>query len=247
MGGALRAPVLRVSARCALLVALLAGAPAAFPAVPAAAGKPPEAAVRRILADRKYQREIPGHAASRGTEAAAPRHERPPRRPFRISLPDFGGLAAIAKVLFWALVAVIALVLLAWIGNLLFARFRKAGGPLAESVPEAPPAGAPVAEPTLEEANRLAREGRFGEAVHVLLLASIRRLAERGRRALQPHQTSRELLRSLPLGPESRQAFRDLVVTVEGAHFGGAEIGEGDYARSLDRYRALTDGRADGA
>ena len=57
---------------------------------------------------------------------------------------------------------------------------------------------------SIDDAARLAAEGRYAEAVHALLLAAIRHFAERSRMAIQPSRTSRELVRLLPLGPEAR-------------------------------------------
>jgi hypothetical protein len=91
-----------------------------------------------------------------------------------------------------------------------------------------------------DDAARLAGQGRYAEAVHALLLAAIRHFAERSRTAIQPSRTSRELVRLLPLGPEAREAFAELVRTVELSLFGGAEVGAEDYERNLARFQELT-------
>jgi hypothetical protein len=91
-----------------------------------------------------------------------------------------------------------------------------------------------------DDAARLAAEGRYAEAVHALLIAAIRHFAERSRTAVQPSRTSRELVKLLPLGPDARAAFADLVRTVELSLFGGAPVGAEDYERNLERFRALT-------
>lgn len=228
--------------RTLLLLLLLAVA------LPAFTAETPRELARRILADAKFQKEIPGRRVESGAKAAPRRPKPPPSPTWQLHLPSVGGLAAV-KMFFWVLVAVLAALLLIWIGNLTVraVQRRRRASDAQALVPAEPEATPHQVEPTIEEAQRLAREGCFAEAVHVLLLAAIRRVAERGKRIPQPHQTSRELLRVLPLGPESRQAFRELVVTVEGAHFGGAEVEEADFARSLERYRALAEGRSGGA
>jgi Domain of unknown function (DUF4129) len=76
--------------------------------------------------------------------------------------------------------------------------------------------------------------------VHALLLAAIRHFAERSRVPVQPSRTSRELVRLLPLGPDAREAFSDLVRMVELSLFGGAPVSAEDYQSSLTRFRALT-------
>jgi hypothetical protein len=70
------------------------------------------------------------------------------------------------------------------------------------------------------DADQLAREGRWTEAVHALLLAAIRRLSDEFGRP-KPSRTSRELLRQFRLDDARRDAFRGLIVTVEAAVFGG--------------------------
>ena len=76
--------------------------------------------------------------------------------------------------------------------------------------------------------------------MHALLIAAIRHFAERSRTSVQPSRTSRELVKLLPLGPDARSAFADLVRTVELSLFGGAPVGAEDYERNLERFRALT-------
>jgi hypothetical protein len=98
--------------------------------------------------------------------------------------------------------------------------------------------------PSVEEASRLAAEGRYGEAIHVLLLAAFGQLALRSRRPLPPHWTSREALRALPLGPETQSTLRDLVAAVEGWLFGGLPVPPEEYERCRERYLRLTGGGA---
>ncbi len=154
-------------------------------------------------------------------------------------VPILGAGAAIGQVVFMVLIAVVVLLLVGWIGQMIVLRRRKA--PADEAAGEGAEEGAVrVREPAFEEAIRLAAEGRYAEAVHALLLAAIRHFAERSRVAIQPSRTSRELVRLLPLGAEAREAFADLVRTVELSLFGGAPVGQEEYERSLARFRDLT-------
>jgi hypothetical protein len=115
-------------------------------------------------------------------------------------------------------------------------RRRGSAGPEIGPV-AAPAAAGPEPEPAFEDASRLAAQGRYAEAVHALLLAAIRHFAERSRTAVQPSRTSRELVRLLPLGPETREAFTELVRTVELSFFGGAAVGPEEWERNLARFR----------
>ncbi len=47
-------------------------------------------------------------------------------------------------------------------------------------------------------------------------------------------------MRTLPLPPDAREAFADLVRTVERSLFGGEPLGAEEYERNLERFRALT-------
>lgn len=148
-----------------------------------------------------------------------------------------GAGAAIGQVVFFVLIVVVVLLFVGWLGQSFVRRRREA--PSDEGVQDADEA-AREREPVFDDAARLAAEGRYAEAVHALLLASIRHFAERSRVAIQPSRTSRELVRLLPLGAEAREAFSDLVRTVELSLFGGAPVGREEYEQSLARFRDLT-------
>lgn len=229
-----------------LLAALLL---AGLAAAPAAAVGPDEAQAkaRAALADPKYQHTLPQHEEA--PEPGKLQHQSPPERPGEgdeegpaardVSIPSMGAGAFLGKVVFVVLFVVVALLILGWILREVVDRRRKS---VAEVGPEAATAAAaaPVLNLAFDDASRLAAEGRFAEAVHALLLAAIRHFAERSRTAIQPSRTSRELVRTLPLGPDAREAFSELVRTVELSLFGGAAVEAEDYARNLARFQALT-------
>jgi hypothetical protein len=91
-----------------------------------------------------------------------------------------------------------------------------------------------------DEADRLAAEGRWADALHALLLQTIRSLGDRSPTPLPPSFTSRELLALAPLSGEARQAFAGMVRTVEGAWFGGLPVGPEDYRENRERFRRIT-------
>lgn len=194
-------------------------------------------AAREVLKDPRYQREMPPHSEPRDLEDGGDRDFTGGGEGARpVVLPVIGAGAAIGKVLFLILIVVVVLLLAGWLGQAVFRR-RRGDETVEVAVEET---AVREREPTFDEATRLAAEGRYAEAVHALLLAAIRHFAERSRVAIQPSRTSRELVRLLPLGADAREAFSDLVRTVELSLFGGAFVGQEEYERSLARFRDLT-------
>jgi hypothetical protein len=164
-----------------------------------------------------------------------------PEMPAAAAVPaDAAGAAAgPAAVLFKAvLVCVVVALLLALIVSLVAAvrRRRAERGTAAPPAPAADAAAAPVH--ALADADRLAADGRYGEAVHVLLLVAIAALAGRAARPPAASQTSRELLRLLPLDAATRPTFAALVALVEATLFGGRAAGDGEFQTA--RRDALT-------
>jgi len=193
---------------------------------------------RAVLADPRYQRELPAHREP--SDLKTP--QKAPALRFRggearVVLPVLGAGAVLAKIVFIVLLVVAVLLVLGWVLREVMRRGRAAeeSGGAAEAAAEAP-----EREPAFEDAARLAAEGRYAEAIHALLLAAIRTFAERSRTPVQPSRTSRELVRLLPLGAETRGAFTELVKTVELSLFGGVPVGREEYERSLSRFRSLT-------
>ena len=231
---------LRSSPERALAAFFLAGA-LFLGAVPA--GAQPETgrlAAQEVLKDSRYQREMPQHPepSDRDDTGDSDFPGGGDGGAGQVALPVIGAGAAIGKVVFIVLLVVVVLLLVGWLGQVFLGR-RKA--PVDEVAAEgADGVAVREREPTFDEATRLAAEGRYAEAVHALLLAAIRHFAERSRVPVQPSRTSRELVRLLPLGAEAREAFSDLVRTVELSLFGGAPVGQEEYEQSLARFRDLT-------
>jgi hypothetical protein len=91
----------------------------------------------------------------------------------------------------------------------------------------------------LEEADRLAGEGRFEEAIHLLLFRSIDDLAARRPGAVKPALTSRDIagLEVLPAG--ARAAFARLAQAVERTFFGGRAAGAETFRDARADYEAF--------
>lgn len=199
------------------------------------------ARARAILADPRYQTHLPAHEAPRQAEARDTPDWQPPSLP-PAAAPVIGAGAFLAQTVFMILLVVVAALTLGWLARAVWqwnGGRRRSGETAADAVAEAGAAPGPEREPELEDASRLAAEGRYGEAIHALLLAAIHHFAARARMQVPPSRTSRELARLLPLGTEARAAFNELVRAVELYLFGGVDAGREDYESSLARFRAL--------
>ncbi|HSS48129.1 MAG TPA: DUF4129 domain-containing protein, partial [Thermoanaerobaculia bacterium] len=156
-----------------------------------------------------------------------------------VAAPVIGAGAALTRIVFIVLAVAVAVLILAWLLQFLF---QKMAGARQDAETDAGAEGeeaAPERELDVDDATRLAAEGRYGEAIHALLLAAIQYFAARAHLQIQPSRTSRELVRLLPLSGESRPRFNELVMAVERTLFGGEPAGAEDFQRSLERFRAL--------
>jgi hypothetical protein len=165
-----------------------------------------------ILERGGYQRELP----------AAPEPIRP------LSLP--AGLETLLRYLAWAALVVLAALAVVWLAR------RLTGGNRDVAVTVRPRAVAPADIP-VAAAQALAGEGRYGEAIHALLLETLQALAHAAR--LPRHYTSREIVARVPLGPVAREALGGLVGAVEVSWFGGVEPGVEEYQGCLERFHAF--------
>ena len=97
----------------------------------------------------------------------------------------------------------------------------------------------------MEEADRLARKGKYGEAVHVLLLHCLDDLRLRLDIALAPSLTSREILERLHLTEGAKSALARIVTMAELNHFGGRAASEAAYQACRENYRRLATERSE--
>lgn len=124
--------------------------------------------------------------------------------------------------LFWGGVAVVAALIL-W---MLYQRLRGRGfdNPAADAQPPVwRPSEAPV-RALLGEADALAAEGRFAEAVHLLLCRSLEDIGGRLPDFLQPALTSRDIAAASELPRQARAAFAEIAAAVERSLFGGQAV-----------------------
>lgn len=110
---------------------------------------------------------------------------------------------------------------------------RRPGG--AEEAPEWAPDRAAAAA-LLADADRLAAEGRYGEASHLLLQRSVHHIAEARPDWLEPASTAREIA-VLPMLPErARLAFSTIAARVERSLFALRSLDAADWQAARAAY-----------
>jgi hypothetical protein len=109
------------------------------------------------------------------------------------------------------------------------------GEPVA--IGEANPAAG--AADALGTADQLSRDGRFVEAMHLLLLHSLAEIRRRLNMQFGDALTSREILRAAPLSAQGRTSLREIVAAVEWTYFGGYPAQLTDYAACRRSYESL--------
>ncbi len=163
----------------------------------------------------------------------------PPEVPLWLKwLADFIEAAfPVLKIIFWVGVAAAAAFLIYVIVRRLFG----AGWPWRRTLDEGE--GAPEwrleeapARALLREADGLAADGRFSEAVHLLLFRSIEEIDSRRPGLLRPALTSRDIARTAAIPDGARAAFSAIAMMVEKSLFGGRALEEGDWRRCRAHY-----------
>lgn len=88
----------------------------------------------------------------------------------------------------------------------------------------------------LEEADRLAADGRFAEAVHLLLFRSIEDLREKRSGGVPQSLTAREISTLSDLTQRTRQALSPIIRIVENSFFGGRPVDSEGWQRARASY-----------
>ncbi len=152
-------------------------------------------------------------------------------------LPD----APVARILLWGVIglAVVALTVVVvqrirhgewrW-------RWQPRRSPVVDAIDEEwRPDAAPL-RAWLEEADALARDGRFADAIHCLLLRSIDDLASRRPQLARPSLTGRELSQSPLLPTRAQSLFASIAGIVERSLFGNRAVDEGQWDEARRSY-----------
>jgi len=188
-----------------------------------------QSAHEKLLKDRSFQFEF--------TELPEP--PEPPK--WLEPLAEFlQFIAPLFKVIFW--IGVIALIggfLWLILREMLKVRWTDRSKKKSADKPELqiaqPKAGR--AKVLLEEADRLAAEGKFSEAVHLLLFRSIQDIEKHLPGTVKRSQTSREieLMGSIPSHP--RTGFERIRQAVEHSFFGRQSMDESEYQTCRNAYK----------
>lgn len=167
-----------------------------------------------------------------------PGYQRPPDPQWLIDLAKLlDRLAPFLRPVFWLAVAAVV----GFLGYLIvreimrhewkFGREKKeqTAAPEWRLAPE-------VARNLLRDADALAGEGRYGDAVHLLLLRSIEHIDERKPDLVKPALTSREIAALEQLPGVARTAFVGMARVVERALFAHRDVGRAEFAQCREAY-----------
>jgi hypothetical protein len=155
------------------------------------------------------------------------------------------------KIIFWTLLAVLALLFL-WVaiqrfrhGEWRLPRLRRRA--FAEVVDEQEDDWRPDAAPArawLQEADALAAKGEFAEAAHHLLLRSVDDLSSRRPQVVRPALTSRDLASAQGIPGAARQLFAHIAAVVERSLFGGRPVSADDWTACRAAYADFAQARS---
>ena len=195
-----------------------------------AAGDPIAAAHARMLRDTSLQFDF----------AAVPPPPKPPD--WLNGLGRFiDAIAPVMKYVFWVGLGLILLLIVVFIARELIGvrwpglkRKKKPAKPEAEWRPTAEAARA-----LLEDADRLAAEGRFAEAAHLILFRSIEEIQGRKPHLLRPALTSRDIAGLEGLPGQARVAFAGIAELVERSFFGGRPVDAEGFGQCRKAYEAF--------
>jgi hypothetical protein len=89
------------------------------------------------------------------------------------------------------------------------------------------------------EADDLAQQGHYREAMHLLLLSSLNEIRQQLETSFAISLTSREILRRLQLPDIGRQSLTAIIRSVERTYFGGEDAGQSDYSDCRSNFETL--------
>lgn len=143
------------------------------------------------------------------------------------------------NIIQWVLLGLLAVFVLYWIA--------RSVGPLARSRAEAKAKAAAGSDPDwrpseeesmalLEDADRLAADGRFDEATHLLLKRSVSQIANTRPDWVDPSSTARELAAIPALSAPARSAFKTISERVERSLFALRKLDRNDWEAARSAY-----------
>lgn len=143
-------------------------------------------------------------------------------------------IVGIWPVLQWVLLAALVAIVLIVIIRMAQGREWRSGRKTAQSNEWVPEKQAALA--LLEEADRLANEGRYDEATHLLLKRSVGQIAEARPDLVEPSSTARELASEPAIPEAARRAFGAIAERVERSLFALRKLTSDDWQVARDAY-----------
>ncbi len=196
-----------------------------------------ESAFRTVKRNENYQFELAD---------AIVREQRPPsafeRAIGKFFEAIFSFLGPLLEIAFWLGLGALGLGALYLLGRAVYETRFSRPAKATEDEPETPlyqPAQA-QARVLLDEVDRLAAEGRYGEAVHTLLFRSIQDIDRNRPNVVRRSLTSREIGSLSVLTSEARTAFSTIAGVSELAHFGGVAVNKAGFETARNAYAELT-------
>lgn len=232
--------------------AAAAASVAAAPPPPIAVGRPsapiednePAAPIDRLADFRENWDDIRSDGDIQFEPLQVPKEE-PPEPPGWLEalfewlgelLAPLGELLGLSwPVLKWVLLVLAASALL----YLLWRLIEPALGWKPSSRAKAEPEWAPQREEALallEDADRLAEQGDYGAATHLLLQRSVRQISDAQPDWVEPSSTARELAALTALPDVARNAFATIAERVEMSLFALRQLGQNDWQAARDAY-----------
>lgn len=205
-----------------------ANLPAAGAEQAATPGATFESAHRALAGDKAFQFEMTGV-------------EPPPPPPgwLRPVIEMLQALGPVFKIIFWLGLAAIVVAILWFIAReVIRVRLPEKGARLDIADDGWRPAPA-AALALLSDADALAAEGRFAEAVHLLLLRSINDIDGRLPNTVRPALTARDIAGLSRLPTAARPAFDRIASVVEGSLFGGRAVDRAAFVDCRAAYEAF--------
>ena len=157
---------------------------------------------------------------------------------FKFSLP--------AETLYLAVIVGVAVLLYAFRDMIPILRSGR-GGVWDDDEAGSLQTGPRAPEVVLGAADELAAQGRFVEAMHVLLLQALAEIRRRLDEEFADSMTSREILYSKRLSDALRRPLREVVARVEWSYFGEHPAARDDYLACRASFGALTQALHQGA
>ncbi len=147
----------------------------------------------------------------------------------------------VLRIVFWiglgaAVLLVVWLILREFLG-VRFAARRKAKA--ARAAPADWGADPRRARALLENADRLAAQGRFDLAVRLILHRGVEDIEDRRPRLVRPALTARDIASLDAVPPAARAAFTRIAAVVEYSAFAGQPIGQAAFAQCREAYEAF--------